>query len=133
MNPSLPKAVRELDALDDDGWRHAASGTHGNQAHLLVLSLEFIEGGPDQDRSRRSDRVAERHGTTVDIDFVPIEIEIPLELLRNHRKGLIHLEDIDVVERHSGALEHLSGRGDRRIEHQRRAIAHIGRGHQIVF
>lgn len=36
-------------SLNDDGWRHAAAGAHGDQASVEVPALQFIQHGTDED------------------------------------------------------------------------------------
>src|SRR6059036_3352657 len=55
-----------------------------------------------------SDRAA------VDVDLVAIELEVPDEFFGDHRKRLIDLEQIDIVERETGFRQHLARRRHRR-------------------
>jgi len=74
------RAVRALDALDDDGRGHAAAGAHGDQARLRSR----VPVRPARCRSassRGADRVAQRHGAAVDVDLVAVELQVADELL----------------------------------------------------
>lgn len=48
------------DSFDDDGWRHAASRAHGDQAIAAAGALQFVKRGADQDGAGAGDGVAKR-------------------------------------------------------------------------
>src|SRR4051812_25093260 len=83
-----------LDAFDDDRGRHAAAGAHRDEAELAGGALELVEHGADEDRAGGPDRVAEGHGTAVDVDLVAVELEVAHELLGHHCERLVHLEQV---------------------------------------
>ena len=52
-----------------------------------------------------------------------------LHVAQHHRgERLVELEQVDVVERHAGLLQHLLGHVDRTGQHDRRLGADIGEG-----
>ena len=73
--------------------------------------------------------MAQRHRAAVHVDLVAVELEVADELLGHHREGLVDLEQVDIVEGQAGLFQNLARRRDRGVEHQGRAIAHIGHGH----
>ena len=73
--------------------------------------------------------MAQRHRAAVHVHLVAVEVQVALKLLGDDREGLVHLEEVDVGERHPGAREHLLRGRNRRVEHQRWIIAHIGSLH----
>ena len=85
-------------ALDDDGWRHAAGGAHRHQAALEIAPLQLVEYSADQDRASRTDRMAEGDRAAIDVDLRAVKLEIPDELFRDDRKSLVDLEQVDIVE-----------------------------------
>jgi hypothetical protein len=91
--------------------------------------LQLVEQGADEDRAGGADRVAEGHGAAVDVDLVAVELQVADELLGHHREGLVDLPQVDVVDGQAGLGQHLAGGGHRGVEHQRRAVAHVGHGH----
>ena len=69
--------------------------------------------------------MTERDRATIDVDLVAIELEIADEFFGDHRKGLVDLEQIDIVERQAGLRQHLARGRHRRVQHQRRRVPHI--------
>ncbi len=55
----------------------------------------------------------ERDRAAVDVDFLRIEIEFLHAGQRLRRKGFVQLDQVDLVKRESGLLEHLADRRDR--------------------
>ena len=72
--------------------------------------------------------MAECHGTAIDVDAVAVDIKIANEFFGHNRKRLINFEQINIGQRHARLVQNLFGSGYRRIEHQRRAVAHIRHG-----
>jgi hypothetical protein len=52
--------------------------------------------------------------------------QIADELLGHDRERFVDLEQVDVGDARPAFLQHLAGRRHRRVQHQRRAIAHVG-------
>jgi hypothetical protein len=73
--------------------------------------------------------VAQRHGPTVHVHLVAVEVEVADELLGHHGERLVDLEQVDVVEGEAGLGQHLAGGRHRRVEHERGVVAHVGDGH----
>src|SRR6266403_1890793 len=115
--------------LDDDRRRHSAGGAHRHQTTAQVAPLELIEHRADQDRTCRTDRMAERHRAAIDVHLFAIELQVADELLRYYGEGFIYLEQIDVIEGETGLDENLARRWHRAVEHQGRAIPRIRHGY----
>ncbi len=64
--------------------------------------------------------MAERNRAAIDVDLVAVELEVADEFLGDDRKGLVDLEQVDIVNREAGFGQHLAGGRHRRIQHQRR-------------
>src|ERR1700674_1877567 len=84
--------------LDDDRRRHSAGGAHRHQTTAQVAPLELIEHRADQDRTCRTDRMAERYRAAIDVHLFAIELQVADELLRHYCEGFIYLEQIDLIE-----------------------------------
>ena len=49
----------------------------------------------------------------VDVDLLAVDVQVADELLDDDGERLVDLEEVDVVERQAGPVEHLAGRRDR--------------------
>ena len=67
---------RRSDPLNDHRRCHAAGSTHRHQAAFEIAAFELVEQGADQDRTGRTDRVAEGDRSAIDVDLVTIGVEI---------------------------------------------------------
>ena len=94
----------------------AAAATHRYQRRLPSRALELVQSGGDQPAAGRAHRMAERDGAAVDVDLVPVDAVHLLPGTDDRRERLVHLEDVDVADRHPGLGQHLAGRGDRPVE-----------------
>ena len=77
-------------------------------AVALAGALEFVERGAEDHRAGRAERMAHRDRAAVDVDLVGVEVERLPEAQHDGGEGLVDLEEVDVVERHAGALRALS-------------------------
>ena len=93
-----------------------------------IAALEFIEQGAYQHGTRRADGVTQGDGAAVDIHLVAVKIQVANEFLRDHREGFVDFPKVDILRSQPGFLQGFSGGWNRRIQHQRRRIAHIGIG-----
>ena len=55
--------------------------------------------------------MAEGDRAAIDVDLVAVKLEIPDEFLGNDRKGLVDLEQIDIVERKARLGQYLAAAG----------------------
>src|SRR6516165_4232005 len=116
------------DPFDDRRRSHAAADAERYQRSRLVGALELVEHGPQNHRSRRAQRMAQRDRAAVDVDLGIVDVE-GLDVAKHHRgKSLVQLEQIDVRLLHAGTLEQLFGDVDGSGQHHRRLRADIGEG-----
>jgi alkylation response protein AidB-like acyl-CoA dehydrogenase len=101
---------RPLNPLDDARGRQRAAGAHGDQGQVRVAPLQLVQGGGQQPGAGRADRVAERDRAAVDVDPVLVRLVHPHPGQRDRRERLVHLEQVDVGDRHARPLEHPRGR-----------------------
>src|SRR5262245_21966872 len=97
------------------------------------MMLERVQQRHDETRACGPDRMAQRASSSVYIELLPRDRKILLRRHRNHRKGLVDLEEIDVLRIPVGLREQLTdGRnwGSRkpcRILAVRRVCADLGK------
>ncbi len=73
-------------------------------------------------------RVAQRHRPAVHVHLLAVELQIADEFLGDDGESLVDLPQVDVVFGQAGLGQHLARRRHRGVEHQRRAVAHVGHG-----
>src|SRR4051812_10090033 len=104
------------DPLEDRPGRHRSASTHGDERAGAVGALELVERGGDQPGPGGADRVPQCDRAAVDVGA----LERCTGLLRpgqdDGRKRLVDLEQVEVVEGETGALEHSTGRVDGTVE-----------------
>ncbi len=105
---------------------HAAGGAHGDETALQVAPFELVEHGADQDRAGGADGMAECDRAAIDVDLGAVELEVADVLFRHHRKGLVDLEQVDVVDGEPRLRQHLARGRHRRVQHQGRRVPHVG-------
>ena len=91
-----------------------------------VAPLELVEQRAEDHRAGRAERMAHGDGAAVDVDLGVVEVERLQVAQHDRRERLVDLEQVDVGERHAGALEHLLGHVDRAGEHHGGLRADIG-------
>ena len=106
-----------LDPLDQRRRAEPAAAAHRHEAELLVRALELVQQRRDQPRAGRAERMAERDRAAVHVDPLRIGAELLLPGADDRREGLVHLEEVDVVDAQLVALEDLARGGDRAGEH----------------
>ena len=70
----------------------------------------------------------EGHSPAVYVHLVTVEVQVAHELLGDDSERLVHLEQVHVVDGHTGSLEDLAGGGHRRVEHECGVVAHVRAG-----
>ena len=95
---------------------------------MFVLALQLIEHGADKNRTGRANRMAQRHCAAIDVDAFAVNVEVANELLSDDRESLIDFKQVNIGNRQTGFFENLFGGRNRCIEHQSRAVTHIGDG-----
>src|SRR5215472_15738913 len=85
------------DAFDGDRRGFAAADAERRDPALCILRFKRMQQGHDQSRTGGPDGVTERAGAAIDVQPVAGNPEVALCRHRDHRKGLIDLEQIDVA------------------------------------
>src|SRR6185437_2051586 len=116
-----------LNPLDDRRDTHAAANTKRDERTPGVATLEFVDHGAQNHCAGGSQRVTHGDGAAVDVELLVGNVEVLLELQHHGGEGLVQLEQVDVVDGQTGAVEHLLGRGGRAGQHDHRVGA-AGRG-----
>ena len=86
------------------------------RADGLVAALELVQGGGDQPGAGGADRVAEGDRAAVDVDLVHVDPVLAGPREDDGGERLVDLEQVEVGDRHAGAVEQLLGRLDRAVE-----------------
>ena len=92
----------------------------------LAGALEFVERGAEDHRAGRAQRMAHRDRAAVHVDLAVVEVERLAEAQHDRGESLVDFEEVDVVDRHARAREHLPGHIDRSGQHDRRLGADVG-------
>ena len=82
---------------------HTTTSTHRNEP-VLRSPLQARQHGTNQHRASGCDGVPQSHCATVYIYLRRIQSQIANELRRHYSKSLIHLEEINIIERHGRSL-----------------------------
>src|SRR5690606_7426127 len=104
------------------------TGAQRDQRRIEIATLEFVERNAENHGTGSAERMAHRNAATVDVDAVVADAGQAHEAQNHGRKSFIDLEQIDVVDRHAGALEQFGGDLGRRGEHDGRLAADRGEG-----
>src|SRR5262249_20253322 len=75
------------------------------EAFLGVALLHFVKERDKDAPARGADRMPERNGAAVDIDLVGIPAEVLVDRAGLRRKGLVRLDEIDILDLPAGLLE----------------------------
>src|SRR5271165_7447675 len=108
--------------LDDHRNALPAADARGRDSIFCFAAAQLVHQRNDQPRSRCAQRMPERNRTAIHIDLVAIQTQLLLnrEILRG--EGLVHLDEIDVVELQTSLLQrdarrrHRSGTHNLRID-----------------
>src|SRR5439155_8647804 len=111
-------------AVDDGRCPDAATAAHRLQAVAKVAALELVQQAVHQDGARRTERMADGDGPTVDVGLRQVGAGLLLPREHDRREGFVDLEEVDILELQAGSLEHRCGAGDRSLEHEHRVRAH---------
>ena len=85
-----------LQALDDHAGSQAACGAEGDEAALLIPSLQLIQQCADQNRPGSPNGVPQGDRPTIDVQLTVIDIHMLHEAQWYDRKGFVHLKEIHV-------------------------------------
>ena len=104
--PFLPSpSGTALHAFPDRRNALAAADAHGGNAVAAIDADQFMQQLGDDHRAGCADRVAERDGAAIDVGSGRIEAEALGHRQRLRGKGLVRLDDIDLVQRQAGLLQ----------------------------
>src|SRR5690606_4105794 len=106
-------AARSVMALDRHRSRFAAADAQRGYALLQVVLPHGIDERRDDPRTRRTDRMAERARTTVNVHLVGRQIELLHRRHGDDREGLVDLVELDLFRGPAGLLIELPQRADR--------------------
>ena len=100
--------IAHLHAFEDSSGAHAAAHAHRDQAVTRLSPPHFVEKRRRQLGAGAAERVAERDGAAVDVQSLRIDWQ--LAQAGNHLCGkrLVQLDQIHLLERQSGELQHFS-------------------------
>ncbi len=86
--------------------RHGGAFTTANaqrgDTFFQTARLHCVDQGHHDARTAGADRVAECTGAAVDVDDVVVDLEVMHQRHRHHRKGLVDLPQLDVLDAPAG-------------------------------
>src|SRR3954451_7788912 len=92
---SPPRRLRRpSDSFDNRRDPLAAADAEGDQGGVEVPPLELVEGGAEEDRAGRTQRMAKGDRAAVDVHPPGIDAEAADRLQRHHREGLVDLPEV---------------------------------------
>ncbi len=100
--------VHRSDPLDDRRRAHARSDAERDEAGGKIAPLQFVERRSEDHGACCAERVAERDGAAVHVQFVVRHFQLAHEAEHDRGEGLIDLVEVDVVLRHAGAVQDLA-------------------------
>src|SRR5271166_2897988 len=91
--------------LDDHRDALPAADARGRDSILRFTAAQLVHQRDDQPRSGRAQRMPERNRAAVHVDLVAIEPQLLLNRKILRGEGLVHLDEINVVELQSGFFQ----------------------------
>src|SRR6188474_471080 len=98
-------ALNPSETLDDRGVGHATALAHHLESVAPAGPLELAEQRRHEPAARASERVTERDRTAVRVHFRHVGVMLLLPRQHDRRERFVDLDEIDLVQRHAGALE----------------------------
>ena len=90
--------------FENSGGALAAAHAHGHHAVLRIAALHLAQDGGGELGAGAAQRMAQRDGAAVHIDFLRIEAGLLDHRQRLHGECLVQFDDADVVELQAGDL-----------------------------
>ena len=118
-----------VQALHDHGHALAAADAHRLEAEGVVRVLQAVEQRGHDAGAGHPERVAEGDRPAVDVELLLGDAEVPGRGDHLGGERLVDLDEVDVVDGHSGAGERLAARLDRPEAHDLRVQARHARRH----
>src|SRR5262245_8895760 len=115
--------VELVDSLNDGSDPLAHANTHGRQATRAVAPLHLMNQTRHDARAAASERMPQRDRPAINVDFARIHVQLLDARERLRREGLVQLDQVDVVNRQTGAFERFGRRRNRSNAHERRMDA----------
>src|SRR5207249_11479702 len=101
------------ETLEDGGNALPAPDAHRDQRVASTGAVEFVDGLGHDDRAGRADGMAQRDARAVRVDFRRVETQLSRHRTGLRGKGLVRLDDVEVLNAETATLEHPSDRWDR--------------------
>src|SRR6056297_2168414 len=115
-----------LHAFDDRGGTHAGGDAKRGKTHTRAAALQLIQKRADDDRARRPQRVTHGNGPAIDVELRVIDVKGLHEAQDDGGKRLVHLEEVDIRDRHAAVFQRLFGGGHRAGQHDGGIGADLG-------
>src|SRR6056297_2786992 len=115
-----------LHALDNRGGTHAGGDAKRGKANLFVGPLKLVQQRAYDDRAGGTQRVAHGDRAAVDVDYTRVDIKGLHESQDDGGKRLVHLEQVDVRNRHAAVFEGLVRGWNRTGQHDRGVSTDLG-------
>src|SRR2546423_368160 len=126
---TAPGTFRWSGSFEDGGDALAAADAHGGEGVPAAGAPELVERLDGQDCPGRADRMTEREAAAVRVDAFRRQPEFPGYGQGLGGEGLVHLEDVDLVQLEAGPVEDVAGGRNRAHAHDPRlhaGVAHTG-------
>src|SRR5262245_26852815 len=121
IRPSLWSA-----AFDAHGNSHAAADAQRRQALARLPLLHLVEQRHQHPPARGADRMAERDRATIDVHHIGVPAEFAVDGAGLGGKGLVGLDEIEILRLPAGPLQRQPRRRDRARAHDRRIDPGMG-------
>ena len=127
-NQPLLRAPSAASLLVDKEARHALAGTyaHARQEDLLLGPPALAQARHDLAGAGGAERVAQRDGAALGVHLGPVELEGVAAVDGHAGKGLVDLDDVDVVDGEVVLLQELGDGHGRSDAHDARRQARDG-------
>src|SRR5687767_4666410 len=101
--------LSQLDTFDNGCDALTAADAGGGQAALQATAAELQREREQQPGAGHAERMSERDGAAVDVDPVAVQAELLLDRQVLRRKRLVDFNEVDIVQRELGLVEHHAG------------------------
>src|SRR5215510_168940 len=112
------ETVELVDSLNDRSDPLAHANTHGRQATRAVAPFHLMNQTRHDARAAASEGMSQRDRSAIDVDFGRIHAQLLDARERLRREGLVELDEVDVVNRQTGAFERFGRRRNRSNTHE---------------
>ena len=123
-----PSTGQQLYSLKDSGGAHASAYTHCYHAVPRFAARHLAQQRGRELGSGAAQRMAERDGSAVDVDFRRVDSKHLDDGERLSGKGFVQFDDVDLFQRQPRHLQRLRNGVDRADAHLLGIAARIGKG-----